>query len=89
MAVKTTGRWAFRVEPEADQLVRQAAQMSGRSLTDFVKAAAVVEAERVVADRTRFVLNRDQWDAFTRALERPPRPIPAAKRLLTEPSIFE
>jgi uncharacterized protein (DUF1778 family) len=89
MGVKTTGRWAFRVEPEADRLVRQAAEISRRSLTDFVKAAAVVEAERVLADRTKFVLDRDQWVAFARALDRPPRSIPAVKNLLTEPSVFE
>jgi uncharacterized protein (DUF1778 family) len=89
MAARTTVRWAFRVEPKADQLVRKAAEISGRSLTDFVKAAATVEAERVIANRTRFVLDRDQWDAFADALERPMRSIPAAKRLLIEPSVFD
>lgn len=88
-AVKTTGRWAFRVESDEDRLVRRAAQLCHRTLTDFVKGAAVVEAERVVADRTRFVLDRDQWEAFTTALDRPARRIPAAEKLLTEPSVFD
>ena len=47
-------RWDFRVEPETDRLVRQAAATSQRTLTDFVVDAAVLEAERLLADRTAF-----------------------------------
>ena len=46
-------RWDFRVAMETDQLVRQAAETADRTLTDFVVDAAVIEAERVLADRTQ------------------------------------
>jgi uncharacterized protein (DUF1778 family) len=40
------------------------------TLTDFVVDAAVVEAERVLADRTQFVLGAEQWERFVELLDR-------------------
>jgi uncharacterized protein (DUF1778 family) len=88
-AARSSDRWAFRVESNADQLVRQAAELCHRSLTDFVVQAAVVEAERVVSDRTRFLLDSEAWDRFNDLLDRPVQQKAALKRLLDEPSVFE
>jgi uncharacterized protein (DUF1778 family) len=60
-----------------------------RSLTDFVVQAAVVEAERVLSDRTRFLLDSEAWDRFNDLLDRPVQQKAALKRLLDEPSVFE
>jgi uncharacterized protein (DUF1778 family) len=89
VAVKSKERWDFRVEPDTDELVRQAAEVQHRSLTAFVIEAALVEAERVVADRTRFVLDPETWDRFNELLDRPVQPKAALKRLLAEPSVFD
>jgi uncharacterized protein (DUF1778 family) len=86
---KAKDRWAFRVEPDADKLVRRAAALSHSSLTAFVLRAALLEAERVVADRTLFVLESAEWQAFTEALDRPVQRKPALEKLLAEPSVFE
>ncbi|HYV39746.1 MAG TPA: antitoxin AF2212-like protein [Gemmataceae bacterium] len=40
-------------------------------------------------DNTDIVLQPDEWDAFCELLERPPREIPALRKLLTEPSVFD
>jgi uncharacterized protein (DUF1778 family) len=66
-------RWNFRVDPETDRFVRQAAATSQRTLTDFVVGAAVRKAERLLADRTEFALQRYQWDRFVELLDRSPR----------------
>jgi uncharacterized protein (DUF1778 family) len=81
-------RWDFRVAPETDRLVRQAAEAAERTLTDFVVDAAVVEAERLLADRTRFVLEPEQWDRFVELLDRPPQENPGLRRLFAKPSVF-
>ena len=70
---KIKERWDFRVAPETDQLVRQAAATADRTLTDFVVDAAVIEAERLLADRTRFVLESNAVEPLRRAA----RPLPA------------
>ncbi len=81
-------RWDFRIASEADQLVRQAAETVDRTLTDFVVDAAVIEAERVLADRTRFVLDADQWDRFVEVLDRSPQDNPGLEKLFSRPSVF-
>lgn len=81
-------RWDFRVEPETDRLVRQAATSSQRTLTDFVIDAAVLEAERLLADRTAFALERDQWERFVELLDRSPRDNPGLEKLFSKPSVF-
>jgi uncharacterized protein (DUF1778 family) len=85
---KIKERWDFRVPPDADRLVRQAAETAQRTLTDFVVDAAVVEAERVLADRTQFVLEREQWNRFVELLDRPPQENPGLQKLFSRPSVF-
>jgi uncharacterized protein (DUF1778 family) len=81
-------RWDFRVDPETDRLVRRAAATSQRTLTDFVIDAAVVEAERLLADRTAFALEPEQWELFVEILDRPPRDNPGLAKLFSQPSVF-
>ena len=81
-------RWDFRVEPDTDRLVRQAADSTQRTLTDFVVDAALLEAERLLADRTEFVLAPEHWDQFVAALDRPPRDNPGLRKLFAKPSVF-
>ena len=88
-AAASSLRWNFRVEPAADEVVRQAALVCHRDLTDFVKQAAVNEAERVLADRTRFALDAEAWDRFTELLDRPARENPALAKLFASPSVFD
>lgn len=85
---KVTERWDFRVEPETDRLVRQAAVSSQRTLTDFVVDAAVLEAERLLADRTEFALPPERWEQFVALLDRSPRDNPGLERLFSQPSVF-
>jgi predicted DNA-binding antitoxin AbrB/MazE fold protein len=40
-------------------------------------------------DRTQFVLSEERWQEFCEALDAPARKIPALKKLLTEPSVFD
>ena len=85
---KVKERWDFRVASETDQLVRQAAETADQTLTDFVVDAAVVEAERVLADRTQFVLDAERWDRFVELLDRAPQENPGLETLFSKPSVF-
>lgn len=89
MARSASDRWDFRVDPRADETVRQAAETSNRSLTDFVVSAAVLEAERVLADRTQFALAPQQWAKFQTLLDRSPRDNLGLAELFARPSVFE
>jgi predicted DNA-binding antitoxin AbrB/MazE fold protein len=41
------------------------------------------------ADQVQFILPQDRWQAFCDALDAPPKEIPALRKLLTEPSLFD
>ncbi len=85
---KVKERWDFRVASDTDQLVRQAAETADQTLTDFVVDAAVVEAERVLADRTQFVLDAERWDRFVELLDRAPQSNPGLEKLFSKQSVF-
>ena len=79
----------MRIAPDADAVVRQAATLRHQNLTEFVIEAAVVEAERVLADRARFVLEPERWSEFVELLDRPVQENPGLARLFARPSVFE
>ena len=82
-------RWNLRVEHSEDEIVRAASRAAQTSYSDFVRGAAVTEAHRVLADRTRFSLDPEQWDRFNELLDRPPRVPAGLRHLFSKPSVFE
>jgi len=82
-------RWNLRVAEDTNDLVRRAAEETQRNLTEFVVDAATAEAERVLADRTRFVLGEESWNAFVEALDRSPHDNPGLAKLFAKPSVFD
>lgn len=78
-------RLNLRVATEDEDLFREAAEIEHESLTQFIVESARERAERLLADRTRFVLDEQQWEAFTTALERPAETVPAVVELFERP----
>jgi uncharacterized protein (DUF1778 family) len=81
-------RWSFRVAPEEDALVREAASMRSEDLTHFVRGAALVEADRVLSERRNFVLDAERWDSFVELLDRPVSANPGLEELFSRRSVF-
>jgi uncharacterized protein (DUF1778 family) len=52
-------------------------------------SAAISEASRVLADRTRFELDQPAWDDFMKLLDRPAQVLPGLQKLFSKPSVFE
>jgi uncharacterized protein (DUF1778 family) len=82
-------RWNLRVAPDDDIAVRKAADEADRELSDFIRTAAVLEAERILADRTVFTVGDAHWDRLQKILDRPPRVPAGLKELFSHPSVFE
>jgi uncharacterized protein (DUF1778 family) len=72
-----TQRLHLRVAARDDELFRSAAAATHESLSEFLVESGRERAERVLADRTRFVLSASEWRVFTTALDCPGREIPA------------
>lgn len=77
-------RLAMRLTPDQDALIRDAAAVTGQSLTEFVATAAVTRAEDTLADRRMFRLDDAAWTEFAAILDRPAKRIPELAKLLNE-----
>lgn len=84
-----TEKLDLRLTRSDKRALEAAASLSRRSVSAFVLESALARADETLADRRTFVLNPDQWKAFTAALDAPPRPLPRLQRLLTEPGFFD
>jgi uncharacterized protein (DUF1778 family) len=82
-------RWDLRVAESEDALVRAASEQADTSFTGFVRGAAVSEARRVMADRTKFELEEPDWRAVMELLDRPPQLPGGLRDLFSKPSVFE
>lgn len=85
MAETKTQRIHIRIAESDDELLRRAAEASNESLSEFLVESGRERAAQVLADRTRFVLSPAEWSAFTGALDRPARELPAVAELLRRP----
>jgi uncharacterized protein (DUF1778 family) len=72
-------RLEARVTPETKSLLQQAADLEGRTLTDFVIASVQAEAYRVIERHQKLKLSREDSEAFVNALLSPPQPNDALK----------
>jgi uncharacterized protein (DUF1778 family) len=63
--------------PQSDvALIDRAAKMKGRSRTEFMREAAVREAELMTLDRTAFVMSSAGFKAFMDEIDSPATPVP-------------
>lgn len=81
MSATKTARVNLRVAPADDLLLRQAAELLGESLSEFLIESGRERAERLLADRARFVLDEASWTAFNDALDRPAEVKPGIREL--------
>lgn len=82
------GRINLRATSRQEQLLRQAAAATDRSITDFILDSAVTQAERVLADRRWFILDDERWQEFQRLLDTPVRDMPKLTSLFRQASPF-
>jgi len=75
-----TARLEARITREALAVVRRAAELQGRSVSDFVVAAAQEAAEKAVTEIEVIRLSRQAQEKFAALLLHPPDPAPALKK---------
>ena len=75
-----TTRLEARISPEALAIVRRAAEIQGRSLSDFVVSAAREAAQRAIEEAQLLRLAVEDQQALAAALLSPPEPNEALRR---------
>lgn len=77
-----TARVEARIAPDALAVVRRAAELQGRSVSDFLVAAALKDAQRTIEDAQIIRLSVQDQQRFADLLINPPPLVPAMKRAL-------
>ncbi len=78
-------RLNVRVALADADLFREAAELEHESVSQFLIESGRERAERLLADRRQFVLDDEQWAAFTTVLERPAETNEAVVELFRRP----
>ncbi len=73
-------RVAVRLTPAVKRALERGAEVSGRSLSDFVVDSAYRAAQRAIEDHERLHLSDQDRKVFLAALDNPPEPNQALRR---------
>jgi len=77
---KRTARIEARIAPDALRVVRRAAELQGRSISDFVVAAAQEVAHKTIDEAQIIRLSVEDQQRFVELCVNPPPLAPALKR---------
>ena len=66
-----SARLGLRATPEQEAVLRRAADVAHKSLTDFILDSACLAAEQTLLDQRLFIVSGSQYQALMEMLERP------------------
>lgn len=76
----STARLEARISTELHAMLKRAAEIQGRTMTDFVVAAVQEAAQRAIEQAEVIRLSQADSQRFAEALLSPPPPTPALER---------
>ena len=79
----------LRMMPLQKVVISRTANLKQTTLTNFMVENAFNAAQQILADQVHFYLSPEKWEEFCAALDAPPKDIPALRKLLTQPSVFD
>lgn len=62
--------------PDEERALRDAAAMTGQSVTGFILSAAIQHAQHVLSRENTITVSSDEFDAFVSALDEPVEFVP-------------
>lgn len=76
----STARLEARISTDLHAMLKRAAELQGRTMTDFVIAAVQDAAQRAIEQAEVIRLSLADQECFSQALLSPPQPAPALER---------
>jgi uncharacterized protein (DUF1778 family) len=73
-------RLQVRLDAESKAVLRRAASYRHKTVSQFVLATALEEAEKVIRENEMVTLSSSDWKVFYDALTNPPAPNPALRK---------
>lgn len=87
-ATARTARLGLRATPEQEAVLRRAAEVAHKSLTDFVLDAAYRAAEQTLLDQRLFMVSGSQYQAILDMLDRPEADNPGLAELFSRRPVW-
>lgn len=78
-----TARLEARISTDLHAMLKRAAELQGRTMTDFVVSAVQDAAQRAIEQAEVIRLSLADQECFAQALLSPPKPVPALERAFT------
>jgi len=78
-----TARLGLRATPEQEAVLRRAAEVAHKSLTDFILDSACLAAEQTLLDQRLFMVSGSQYQALMDLLDRPEQPNDGLRELIS------
>lgn len=72
-------RFDARLDEDQKTLIQRAADLEGRTMTDFVLHSAEAAAERTIQERVMVILSARETEAFVNAILTPAEPGPVLR----------
>jgi uncharacterized protein (DUF1778 family) len=79
-AIAATARLEARISTDLHAMLKRAAEIQGRTMTDFVVSAVQLAAQEAIETAEVIRLSLADQERFAQALLAPPPPAPALKR---------
>lgn len=84
MASSKAARFNLRTTPEQQALIRKAAQVQRKSVSEFILESACRSAESALFEAKTLLLDRQGWKQLNEALKRDARAVPELVELFRE-----
>ena len=83
-----SARLGLRATPAQETVLRRAAEVAHKSLTDFILDAAYQAAEQTLLDQRLFMVTGRQYQAILEMLDRPETDNPGLADLFSRPPVW-
>ncbi|MFA7243394.1 MAG: DUF1778 domain-containing protein [Sulfuricellaceae bacterium] len=84
-----SARLGLRATPEQETVLRRAADVAHKSLTDFILDSACHAAEQTLLDQRLFMVSGSQYQDLLNLLERPPEDNAGLQELFSQPAPWD
>jgi uncharacterized protein (DUF1778 family) len=84
-----SARLGFRATPEQEAVIRRAAEVAHKSLTDFILQSAYSVAEQTLLDQRLFVASGSKCQELLELLDRPAQPNEGLRDLFSRKDPWE
>jgi uncharacterized protein (DUF1778 family) len=84
-----SSRLGLRATPEQEVILRRAAEITHKSLTDFILESACQAAQETLLDQRLFMVSDSQYQTLLNLLDCPAKDSPELQRLFSKPAPWD